>query len=327
MPVLNDSEKLYLGSILVDKVMYGESQIWPPLPVLESITPSTSVEPPTTCVVEIYGSNFIVGSDVCWVNSKTPNNAPFASAATYRDSTHLTTTLHHLAANNDFLVWVRSNRNNEVSNRVNFPVTPPIPDPLVLERIDPVIGFPESQVLDLYGTGFLPQWTGSTDYSVVSAYAFGDMFQIGDSMIFIDSTHIQVPDFWPDEGDYQIVVMNHAASGQVIEESNTVLYTCIVNDPHVPILESIDPNVGSGGAVDLHLYGTNFEYTVNPVVFFRHSSGNNHTAYALYIDDTHIHCPGFVSTISTEIWTRNPAPSLRRIKQVALYRNFDERLI
>ena len=164
MPVLNDSEKLYLGSILVDKVMYGERQIWPPLPVLESITPSTSVEPPTTCVVEIYGSNFIVGSDVCWVNSKTPNNAPFASAATYRDSTHLTTTLHHLAANNDFLVWVRSNRNNEVSNRVSFPVTSAaLPPPVITAFVPPstTIDAPITS-FEIIGTGFV---TGAVVWS------------------------------------------------------------------------------------------------------------------------------------------------------------------
>jgi hypothetical protein len=263
MPVLNDAEKLYLGSILVDKVMYGESQIWPPLPFIQSIDPS-SAEGTANVPLTIHGFDFVPGGFVWWVDANFPNNQPFGGAYSFADSTRITTTLHHLAVK-DFLLWVASDPKGTgpdwvggpVSNKVIFSVTQP---PLHIDHIDPVTGPPESQLLDIYGTGFLPVWTGSTPYSTVGAYAFDDFFSIGDSIIFIDSTHIQVPDFWPAEADYQIVVLNHSASGPVIEESNTALFTC--TDPSVvaPILNSIDPASAPPGPLGraFNTYGSNF---------------------------------------------------------------------
>jgi hypothetical protein len=237
-------------------------KVYVPLPVIESLEPSSATSTANVALT-VNGSNFVAGGFVWWVDAKTPTAQPFGSAYSFYDSTRVTTTLHHLKMDTDFLVWVASDPNGTgpdwvggpVSNQMIFSITQP---PLHIDHIDPVTGPPESQVLDIYGTGFLPVWTGSTPYSTVGAYALDDFFSIGESMIFIDSTHIQVPDFWPVETDYQIVVINHSASGPVIEESNTALFTCVA--PIVPVLTSLTPNTGQTdwGTIPIHVYGSGF---------------------------------------------------------------------
>jgi hypothetical protein len=119
MPVLNDADHLFLAGP-VRRVLLGDDLVWETTwPWVERLVPPGSAGP-ANVTAEIYGSGFTAATEVCWVNAKTPNNAPFASGVGFHDPTWVTTTLHHLAANNSFLVWARIG--TQVSNRVTFPI-------------------------------------------------------------------------------------------------------------------------------------------------------------------------------------------------------------
>ena len=95
---------------------------------------------------------------------------------------------------------------------------------LTISRLSPTSGLPNvSQVLDIYGTGFLPSYVDANiSYSTVGASANDDWFGIGNSVIYFDSTHLQVPDFWPSSGEYLIYVENIINPGSIHERSNLV---------------------------------------------------------------------------------------------------------
>jgi hypothetical protein len=126
MPLLNAAGMLYLNGA-VKAVRLGVVPIWDNStgPWIDSIDPPSGISPPTTEPVDIYGSRFSAGSWVWWVPSTNPNGAAFGSAVTFRDSTYLSSTLHHLNPNVNYLVWVSTGTtqtSGPLSNRVLFPV-------------------------------------------------------------------------------------------------------------------------------------------------------------------------------------------------------------
>jgi hypothetical protein len=128
MPLLNASGMLFLNGP-VKAVRLGDVPIWDTAaPWIDSIVPPASVSPPTTMVVEMYGSGLVAGAWVWWVPSTTPNAAAFGSGTTFRDSTNISTTLHHLNPNVTYLVWVSTGTtqtSGPLSNRVPYPVGAP----------------------------------------------------------------------------------------------------------------------------------------------------------------------------------------------------------
>jgi hypothetical protein len=129
MTVINDADALFYGSQIVDEVYVGPIRVWPFSITLDNIVPPTAPSPPTTAIVDIYGFGFVAGSWVWWLPSTSPPDAAaFGSGTTFRDPTHLTTTIHHLNPGVTYMMWVSTlstQTGGLLSNRVPFSVTGP----------------------------------------------------------------------------------------------------------------------------------------------------------------------------------------------------------